>query len=199
MSNKAKTLKSSNQDALDESDTVRSSSILEKSVKTVFSAALPWSMTRIIISILLALTFVTGIYSVYHYSLVSRFFSHKSSGVVPLGDPFQNVVFYQMNDVLVNLRSNGKTRSPLLKVSLGIECTLAEGDEAEKTAVSAQIAKLESRIKDQFIMYLRDLDISDLQGSAGLQRLKEELTERANGVLAPLRVSRLLLNEFLIQ
>ena len=45
------------------------------------------------------------------------------------------------------------------------------------------------RVTDLFQTYLRELRPSDLNGSAGLFRLKEELTKRVNNAVAPQQVS----------
>jgi len=42
----------------------------------------------------------------------------------------------------------------------------------------------------RFQTYLRELRPSDLEGSAGLYRLKEELTRRVNVAIAPSRIKR---------
>jgi flagellar FliL protein len=46
---------------------------------------------------------------------------------------------------------------------------------------------------------LRELRPSDLNGSAGLFRLKEELTKRVNLALAPQQVNAVLFKEIIIQ
>ena len=43
-----------------------------------------------------------------------------------------------------------------------------------------QITPIMPRVMDAFQTYLRELRPSDLDGSAGLYRLKEELTRRVN-------------------
>ena len=46
---------------------------------------------------------------------------------------------------------------------------------------------------------LRELRASDLNGSAGLFRLKEELTRRVNNAVAPVKVSAVLFKEIMVQ
>ena len=48
-----------------------------------------------------------------------------------------------------------------------------------------QIQPLMPRVMDAFQTYLRELRPTDLDGSAGLYRLKEELTRRVNAAVAP--------------
>ncbi len=55
------------------------------------------------------------------------------------------------------------------------------------------------RVMDTFQTYLRELRPSDLDGSAGLYRLKEELTRRVNATITPNRVNALLFKEIVVQ
>ena len=54
----------------------------------------------------------------------------------------------------------------------------------------AQIQPVMPRVMDAFQTYLRELRPTDLDGSAGLYRLKEELTRRVNTAIAPNRSQR---------
>jgi len=55
------------------------------------------------------------------------------------------------------------------------------------------------RVTDLFQTYLRELRPTDINGSAGLFRLKEELTRRVNVALAPSQVNAVLFKEIVIQ
>ncbi len=55
------------------------------------------------------------------------------------------------------------------------------------------------RVTDIFQTYLRELRVGDLNGSAGLFRLKEELTRRVNVAVAPNQVNAVLFKEIVIQ
>ena len=55
------------------------------------------------------------------------------------------------------------------------------------------------RVLDSFQTYLRELRPSDLDGSAGLYRLREELTRRINVAVAPGRINAVLFKEMVIQ
>ena len=50
-----------------------------------------------------------------------------------------------------------------------------------------------------FQTYLRELRPTDLDGSAGLYRLKEELTRRVNVAIAPSRINAVLFKEIVVQ
>ena len=66
-------------------------------------------------------------------------------------------------------------------------------------ATSAQVQPLMPRLMDAFHTYLRELRPSDLDGSAGLYRLKEELTRRVNAAIAPSRINAVLFKEIVVQ
>ena len=55
------------------------------------------------------------------------------------------------------------------------------------------------RVIDAFQTYLRELRPTDLDGSAGLYRLKEELTRRVNVAVAPSQVNAVLFKEIVVQ
>jgi flagellar FliL protein len=101
-------------------------------------------------------------------------------------------VFLDMPDVLVNLSSNGSgDRTQYLKVKVVLELP--------DQALSAQIQPVMPRLMDTFQTYLRELRPTDLDGSAGLYRLKEELTRRVNAAIAPARINAVLFKEIVIQ
>ena len=100
-------------------------------------------------------------------------------------------IFVDMPDVLVNLSSSGGDRTQYLKVKIVLELP----DEA----MSAQIQPIMPRLMDTFQTYLRELRPTDLDGSAGLYRLKEELTRRVNAAIAPNRINAVLFKEIVVQ
>jgi flagellar FliL protein len=118
------------------------------------------------------------------------FFGHHSSNAA-VASQVKPPVFVDMPDVLVNLSSAGGDRVQYLKVKIALELP----DEA----VSAQIQPIMPRILDTFQTYLRELRPTDLDGSAGLYRLKEELTRRVNASIAPSRINAVLFKEIVVQ
>jgi flagellar FliL protein len=99
--------------------------------------------------------------------------------------------FVDLPDVLVNLANSGTDRTQYLKVKVVLE--LPEADLVER------IKPLMPRVMDAFQTYLRELRPTDLDGSAGLYRLKEELTRRVNAVLAPNHITAVLFKEIVVQ
>ena len=68
-------------------------------------------------------------------------------------------------------------------------------DESVSNSLEPQLP----RILDTFQIYLRELRSEDLEGSAGVYRLKEELLRRINLAISPRRVDRILFKEIIIQ
>ena len=87
--------------------------------------------------------------------------------------------------------SGGGERTQYLKVKVVLE--------VPNEAMSAQIQPLMPRLMDAFQTYLRELRPTDLDGSAGLYRLKEELTRRVNAAIAPSRITAVLFKEIVVQ
>jgi flagellar protein FliL len=99
--------------------------------------------------------------------------------------------FVDLPEVLVNLSNAGSDRTQYLKVKVTLEIP-------DKDLV-AQINPLMPRVMDAFQTYLRELRPTDLDGSAGLYRLKEELTRRVNTAVAPNKVTAVLFKEIVVQ
>ena len=92
---------------------------------------------------------------------------------------------------MVNLVGAPGERVQYLKVKIVLEVKEEKQVEAIKPTLP--------RVTDMFQTYLRELRPSDLNGSAGLFRLKEELTQRVNLAVSPQQVNAVLFKEILIQ
>ncbi|PWR22947.1 flagellar basal body-associated FliL family protein [Zavarzinia aquatilis] len=99
-------------------------------------------------------------------------------------------IFFDMPDLLVNLHTTGN-RAAYLKIKLSLQFS--------DPAVTAVLQKVQPRLIDSFQIYLRELRLEDLEGSAGLMRLKEELLARANQMMAPAAIDDVLFKEMLVQ
>jgi len=100
-------------------------------------------------------------------------------------------LFIEVPDMLVNLVGPPGERVQYLKVKVVLEVKEEKQVEAIKPAMP--------RVTDIFQTYLRELRPSDLNGSAGMFRLKEELTRRVNNAVAPTQVSAVLFKEIVVQ
>ncbi len=106
------------------------------------------------------------------------------------GNPADKIVFYTLPDFLVNLNTGSKSSS-FLKATVILEVAKQE----DVPLIEANIP----RLMDAINTYLRELRASDLSGSAGIQRLREELLIRANKSLAPVKVNDVLFKEIVVQ
>ena len=113
---------------------------------------------------------------------------HETREPVPVVKP---AVFFDLPEVLVNLSNNGSDRVQYLKVKVVLELP--------DQLLMQQIQPVMPRVLDTFQTYLRELRSSDLDGSSGLYRLKEELTRRVNAAIAPNKVSAVLFKEIVVQ
>ena len=99
-------------------------------------------------------------------------------------------VYYDLPDMLVNLNSTGRKAS-YLKISVSLELASEED--------FAHLERVLPRVVDNFQVYLRELRVEDLRGSAGLQRLREELLFRVGSAAEPVIVRDVLFREMLVQ
>ena len=117
-------------------------------------------------------------------------FSEEMVQTVDAEEPDKPVLFYEMPDMLVNLSHKDK-RSHYLKLKVALEMS----DRETKRSIEPMLP----RIMDIFQIYLRELRSEDLEGSAGVYRLKEELLRRINLVLNPRKIDRILFKEMIVQ
>jgi flagellar protein FliL len=118
------------------------------------------------------------------------FFRHKEP--TKLADlPPPKPLFVDMPDLLVNMSTLPGERTQYLKIKIVLE--------VKDQPLVAQIQPNIPRMVDIFQTYLREVRPSDLSGSAGMFRLKEELTRRVNSTIAPHQVSAVLFKEILVQ
>jgi flagellar FliL protein len=98
--------------------------------------------------------------------------------------------YHELPTMLVNLNNSGGDKGFLkLTVSLALN----------NPGAKQQIKTVTPRIVDSFQVYLRELRVSDLEGSAGMQRLREELLLRVNNTVEDARVKDVLFKEMLVQ
>ncbi len=148
------------------------------------------SKKKIIIFGAIALVLILGGGAAAYYT---GFFSKHEEKVEtengPDGKPIEKAIFYTLPEFLVNLNS-GKQQS-FLKATVILEVA-HQGD-------VPQIEANLPRLLDTLNTYLRELRPSDLAGSAGIQRLREELLLRANKTMAPVKINDILFKEIIVQ
>lgn len=118
------------------------------------------------------------------------FFAKKDHKVAEAPPP-KPPVFIDMPELLVNMSAVPGERPQYLKVKLVLE--------VKEAPQAALIQPNIPRVMDIFQTYLREVRPNDLNGSAGMFRLKEELTRRVNVAVAPTPVTAVLFKEILVQ
>ena len=98
--------------------------------------------------------------------------------------------FYDLPVMTVNL-DTGERRQSFLSLSISLEL--------DSFADTDAVQQVMPRIIDNFQIYLRELRLEDLRGSAGLYRLREELLRRVNHAVQPGHVRDVLFREMLVQ
>lgn len=99
-------------------------------------------------------------------------------------------VFYDLPELLVNLNTGGR-KSTFLKIRISLEVSSLDD--------VTRVEQIMPRIIDNFQVYLRELRVDDLKGSAGMYRLREELLTRVSAAVAPAKVNDVLFKEMLVQ
>lgn len=97
---------------------------------------------------------------------------------------------FNLEPMMVNLQSVDGVQN-YMKLTVALEVA----DEAMMTEIQPKLAK----VIDAFQVYMRELRKSDLEGSAGVYRLKEELLRRVNLAVYPARIESILFKEILVQ
>jgi flagellar protein FliL len=109
----------------------------------------------------------------------------------PLAVAAKPPAFVDMPEMLVNLSSSGNGRPHYLKAKIVLEVT--------DQKIADDIKPVLPRVLDAFQTYLREMRQSDLEGSAGLYRVRDELTRRVNLAVAPTRINAVLFKEIVVQ
>ncbi|MCB1478698.1 MAG: flagellar basal body-associated FliL family protein [Tepidamorphaceae bacterium] len=98
--------------------------------------------------------------------------------------------YFDLPEMIVNLNSADQ-KQRYLKVHVSLEMS---DEDTLKVLRPAQ-----PRLMDAFQVYLRELRSTDLDGSAGMHRLKEELTRRVNIAIYPSTIDTVLFREIIVQ
>ena len=155
-----------------------------------------FSGKKLVLFIVLPLVLLIGAGAgVYFSGLLDSLLGKKEEHVEHPAEPAQPnphaaPVFYDLPDMLVNLNSSGK-RPAFLKIKISIQLTKGEDQPAVEHVLP--------RIIDNFQVYLRELRLEDLKGSAGMYRLRQELLMRINAATFPTKVKDVLFKEMLVQ
>lgn len=104
----------------------------------------------------------------------------------------KTVTMLDVREMTVNLMAEpNQDRARFLKFSAALEI----GD----PKIAAEIRPLLPRVEDVLQVLLRQLRVTDLEGSAGMYRLREELLRRVNLAVYPAKVDAVLFKDFVVQ
>ncbi len=106
------------------------------------------------------------------------------------GETKAPMVYHTMPDFVANLNPGSGSPS-FIKARITVEAP------SEETIIRFQA--VEPKIRDVINTYIRELRPSDLKGSAGVYRLRDELLMRINKAIAPDKINNVLFEELLIQ
>jgi flagellar FliL protein len=151
----------------------------------VAEVSAPKGKLKLIIAAVLVLTVAGGAATWFF------FLRHHGEEMHAEAAPPKPPVYVDVPELLVNLVGMPGERVQYLKVKVVLEVKEEKQVEAIKPALP--------RVTDIFQTYMRELRSSDLNGSAGLFRLKEEMTRRVNAAVSPNQVSAVLFKEIVIQ
>lgn len=98
--------------------------------------------------------------------------------------------FLELDEMTVTLRSTGG-RQVFLKVQITLEL--------ENQQDEVKIQQVQPRITENFLLFLRELRVEELEGSEGAYRIQEELLRRVNRAVHPVQVKDVLITNLLIQ
>lgn len=102
------------------------------------------------------------------------------------------VAFIDVREMTVNLASEGNQERPrFLKFKVALE--------VKDPKLVPDVQPLLPRVEDIFQVFVRELRASDLEGSGGIHRLREELLRRVNVAVAPTRVEAVLFKDVIVQ
>jgi len=164
-------------------------------VPTVVPGKKKLSGKNIVLFLVLPLLIILGVLGGLYATGVLQSMLEEDEEMVedqPQEDPYDTSpgYFYDLPDIVVNLNSDA-ARPNYLAIKVSLELSSAED--------IPRIEQVMPRIIDNFQVYLRELTIDDLRGSAGLYRLKEELLRRVNDAVRPATVRDILFREMLVQ
>jgi flagellar protein FliL len=150
-------------------------------------APAPKGKLKLIIAVVAVLAIAGGGATWFFFLRHSKEEAHAEAAAPPPKPP----AYVEVPDMLVNLIGLPGERVQYLKAKIVLEVKEEKQAEAIKPSLP--------RVTDIFQTYIRELRPSDLNGSAGLFRLKEDLTRRVNAAVAPNQVSAVLFKEVVIQ
>ena len=102
-----------------------------------------------------------------------------------------STIFIPMDEITVNLRQGVENTPSWLKIKVTLEVHGKSNEEVVKNMLP--------KIVDIFQTYLKELRKSDLDGSFGIYKIKDEMMLRINTILYPAKIEGILFQDFMMQ
>lgn len=100
------------------------------------------------------------------------------------------VTYLPIPDLTINLKkTRGRSRTLTASFVLALE----------NEDVRKNVNHFIPMVQDQFNTFLREMNVSDLEGISGIERVSQEMLIRINRVVAPFRVKDVLVQKFYIR
>jgi flagellar FliL protein len=120
------------------------------------------------------------------------FYAHRGGEAGEAQKTVKPVAFVDIREMMINLANEPNQERPkVLKFRAALE--------VKDQKLIAEIQPLLPRIEDAFQVFVRELRASDLEGSAGVYRLREELLRRVNVAVYPAKVDAVLFKDIIVQ
>ncbi len=144
---------------------------------------IPTSKKRIILLLIVVMALL-GVGVIYNI------IDHNKTGTSLVKDETSSM-FLPMDEITVNLRNSGDGSSTWLRVKVSLEI---QGQTNYDSAL-----KMIPKILDIFQIYLKELRKTDLDGSFGIYKMKDEIAMRINTILYPNGIKGILFQEIIVQ
>ncbi|HEX8164927.1 MAG TPA: flagellar basal body-associated protein FliL [Beijerinckiaceae bacterium] len=120
------------------------------------------------------------------------FYAHRAGEAAETKVAARPVAFVDIREMMINLANEPNQERPkVLKFRAALE--------VKDHKLIAEIQPLLPRVEDAFQVFVRELRASDLEGSAGVYRLREELLRRVNVAVYPAKVDAVLFKDIIVQ
>ncbi len=104
----------------------------------------------------------------------------------------KQIAFIELREMIINLSPDaGQDKGKFAKLRVSLEM--------KDPKLEEEVKSLAPRIEDTLQMYMREIRASDLAGSVGVYRLREELLKRVNVAVYPAKVDAVLFKDLIIQ
>lgn len=133
------------------------------------------------------LSFIIG--SVIVLTALFGIFYEKFNGETNVRE--SSTIFIPMDEITVNLRQGVENTPSWLKIKVTLEVHGKGNEEVVKNMLP--------KIVDIFQTYLKELRKSDLDGSFGIYKIKDEMMLRINTILYPAKIEEILFQDFMMQ